>query len=431
MRVLFLDDIDLSILGFFFFVFLALGAFFSIAETSLMAVNRYRVRYLSSQGSRSAKAVERLLAKVEDLLAFVLLGNNFANTMSATIAATIAGKMYGDSPSVLLMVSLIVTLLILVFAELTPKTLAAARPEWFSLPMGPLLLFFIRIFKPILLGVNFLASLLLRIFGLGRREEEGGLSVDELRAVILETSGFIPLKHRNILTNVLELETLTVESIMAPKARIEAIDLAQDQSVLEKALFSSHFNHLPAYEKEINNVVGIVPVRRVLQEAMQSNLSMLETIKKWMRPPYFIPEGTSLYKQLQYFQTNREELGLVVDEYGELQGLITPDDIIEEIVGEFTPFDLNITRDSQDAWLVDGAIHLRELKRRLGIDLLVFGKGATTLNGLIQDYLETLPDAEVALKIGSYIIETVQIQGQFVKKARIKTTVKAESHRYG
>jgi Mg2+/Co2+ transporter CorB len=416
-----LEDIDLTVLLVFFFFFLALGAFFSIAETRLMAVNRYRIRYLVGQGHRPAKAVEKLMTKVEDLLAFVLLGNNFANTMSATIAATIAGRIYGGSPSVLLLVSLVVTLAILVFAELTPKTLAAARPEWFALPLGPILLLSIKIFHPFLLAVNFVASMLLRTFGLGGTDK-GNLSMDELRTVILEASGFIPLQHRNILANVLELENLTVESIMVPKYRIEAIDLTEDSAVIEKKLLGAHFNHLPAYQETLDNMIGVIPVRTTLQETVQSRIPLVEIIKRAMRPPYFIPEGTSLYKQLQHFQNNREALGLVVDEYGDFQGLLTPNDIMEEIVGEFTPLDSSITKDPKgDGWLVDGAIHLRELKRRLGIDLLALATDATTLNGLIQEILETLPEAEIAFKIGNYIIEIVQLQGQFVKKAKIKT----------
>jgi len=360
------------------------------------------------------------MTKVEDVLAFVLLGNNFANTMSATIAATIAGRIYGGSPSVLLLVSLVVTLAILVFAELTPKTLAAARPEWFALPLGPILLMSIKIFHPFLLAVNFVASMLLRTFGLGGGTEKGNLSMDELRTVILEASGFIPLQHRNILANVLELENLTVESIMVPKSRIEAIDLIEDSAAIEKKLLGAHFNHLPAYQETLDNMIGVIPVRTTLQETVQSRIPLVEIIKRAMRPPYFIPEGTSLYKQLQHFQNNREALGLVVDEYGELQGLLTPNDIIEEIVGEFTPLDSSITKDPKgDGWLVDGAIHLRELKRRLGIDLLPLATDATTLNGLIQEILETLPEAEIAFKIGNYIIEIVQLQGQFVKRQRL------------
>ena len=401
---------------------LVLSGFFSLSETSMMAINRYRLRHLAKQGHRGARLTMKLLDKTDRLLGVILLGNNLLNTASATLVAIIVATLFAHDDFALLMGTIAVTFAILVFSEITPKVIAAAYPERIALAASYVLTPLLIIFYPIVWFVNLFVSGLLILFRLKpqKGELEQKISTEELKTLVLEGGHFIQHKHQSMLLNLFDLETITVDDVIVPRSQIEAIDLNADDDVIHSQLLTCHHTRLPVYRERMDNIVGIVHVRKVLNQ-MQGGKITAATLEKVMREPYFIPSGTSLFSQLQLFQENQKRVGLVVDEYGEWMGLVTLEDIIEEIIGEFTtqaPTQASIFQKQEDgSILVEGSTLLRELNRKLGLQFPL--DGPKTLNGLILEYFEDIPEAGTSLNIAGYPLEVIQTKNRVVKTVKI------------
>jgi Mg2+/Co2+ transporter CorB len=417
-----LDDLRLAAQLIALALLLILSGLFSIAETSMMAVNRYRLKALVRLGNRGAEITAELLAKTDKLLGVILLGNNLVNAAAASLVTVIGIELFGDNRYVLMGATLSITFLILVFSEITPKVIGAAYAERIALPASYVLRPLLRILYPVVWFVNLFVAPLL--FALRVRAKGGAhaqrLSMEELRSLVLESGQFMPKKHQSIIMNLFDLESITVEDVMTPRAQIEAIDLdAPTESILAQ-LTTAYHTRLPAYRGELGNLVGILHLRKVMHLVRAQELDRA-SLAELAAEPYFVPAGTPVFAQLQYFQENKQRIALVVDEYGELQGLVTLEDIIEEIIGEFTttaPLKSEIEPwDKDGSALVEGTSVLRELNRKLGLALPV--DGPKTLNGLILEHLQDIPEAGVAVKIAEVPMEIVQTQDRVIKTVRL------------
>jgi Mg2+/Co2+ transporter CorB len=417
-----LDDLRLAAQLIALALLLILSALFSIAETSMMAVNRYRLKALVRLGNRGAEITTELLAKTDKLLGVILLGNNLVNAAAASLVTVIGIELFGDDKYILMGATLAITFLILVFSEVTPKVIGAAYAERIALPASYALKPLLWVLYPAVWFVNLFVAPLLYAF---RVRSKGGaqaqrLSMEELRSLVLESGQFMPKKHQSIIMNLFDLEAITVEDVMTPRAQIEAIDLdAPTESILAQITTAYH-TRLPAYRGELGNLVGILHLRKVMHLVRAQELDRA-SLTELAAEPYFVPAGTPVFAQLQYFQENKQRIALVVDEYGELQGLVTLEDIIEEIIGEFTttaPLKSEIEPwDKDGSALVEGTSVLRELNRKLGLALPV--DGPKTLNGLILEHLRDIPEAGVALKIAEVPMEIVQTQGRVIRTVRL------------
>jgi len=417
-----MDDIPLSVQFGALAVLLILAAFFSIAETSMMALNRYRLKHLLKQEHRGAKLAHALLAHTDRLLGVILLGNNLVNAAAATLVGLITIQLFGENKIALGTGTLVVTFLILVFAEITPKVIGAAHAERIAFAVSYVLTPLLKLLYPVVWFVNLFVSALLAIMRI--KPPAGGepqrLSAEELRSLVLEAGHYIPKKHRSILVNLFDLERITVEDVMTPRAQIEAVDLEAPLERIAGQLATSYHTRLLVYRNELGNIAGILHLRRVLALMREGDLER-DKLTELLTEPYFIPASTPLFAQLQYFQENRQRFALVVDEYGELQGLMTLEDIIEEIIGEFTTNSPAVATirawDKNDSALVEGASSLRELNRKLGLDLPL--DGPKTLNGLIIEHFQDIPEAGVSLKIADVPMEIVQTQDRVVRTVRL------------
>ncbi len=397
-----------------------ISAFFSGTETGMMALNRYRVRHLARQGHRSARRVERMLRRPDRLLGVILIGNNFVNNYAATIAAILAIGWFGNTGAALGPV--VFTIVMLVFAEVTPKTWAALRPESLAYPASAVLKPLLWVLSPLVWTVNTVSNGLLAIAGIRPSSEDSDqLSPDELRTVVNEAGGLIPEKHQKMLLNILDLENATVEDIMIPRNEIAGIDLNESLDEIIEILRGAQHTRMPVYKDDPNNIVGILHLRRISRLLMRRDFNKAE-LMQFTVEPYFVPEGTPLHRQLLNFQHARRRLGIVVDEYGDVLGLITLEDILEEIVGEFTT-DLAATmRDihpqEDESVVIEGSANLREINRNLHWAMPT--DGPKTLNGLILEHLQDIPEASTSLRIGDYLIEVLQVKDNMVKAARVR-----------
>jgi len=402
-------------------VLLVLSAFFSIAETSMMAANRYRLRHMAGQGHRGAQLALDLLARTDKLLGVILLGNNLVNAAAATLVSVIAIELFGEAEWALAVGTLFITFLILVFAEITPKIIGAANADRLSVRLGYLLWPLLRAAYPLVWFINLFAAGLLRLLHLKpAANAPAALTSEELRSLVLESSHYLPAAHREILVNLLDLEDITVEDIMTPRGDIESLDIAAPASDIAARLATSFHTRLAVYEGDPGNIIGIVHLRRLLGTAIDGTLDAA-TLRREMAAPYFIPAQTPAYNQLRFFRENRERLGLVVDEYGELRGLVTIEDIVEEIVGKFTtgmPGSAPVlVWDADGTALADGSVSLREINRALGIELPL--DGPKTLNGLILEHLRDIPEIGVGLRIAGIALEVIQTENRRVKTVKI------------
>lgn len=414
-----LDEIPISALLGVLALLIGLSAFFSGSETGLISLNRYRLRHLANAGNRGAARSARLLQQPDRLIGIILLGNNFVNILASAVATVIAIRLLGEAG--IAVATALLTLVILIFAEVTPKTLAALHPERFAFPaslvLGPLL----RAFYPLVWVINTIANALLGLIGVSpRNAPTDDLSTEELRTVVNEAGAMIPQRHQKMLLNLLDLEKSTVETIMVPRHEIDGIDLEDDWDEILEQLAASQHTRLPVFRGSIDHVAGLVHLRNVLALQRRNELDR-ERLMGIVRETYFIPEGTPLNTQLLNFQKQRRRIGLVVDEYGDIQGLVTLDDILEEIVGEFTTDPAariqEIHPQDDGTYLVDGGISVRELNRALHWHLPI--DGPKTLNGLIIEYMESIPESGTSLLLSGYPIEVVQVSGSAVKTVRI------------
>ncbi len=417
-----MDSISTSTLFAALAVLLLTSAFFSASETAMMAINRYRLRHAAESGVRGAMRAQALLDKTDKLLGVILLGNNLVNSASATLSAVLAIRLFGDGEMVLFTATLLLTFLILVFSEVTPKVVGAAFPERVAYPATLLLTPLLKLAYPVVWFVNLFVQGILRLLRIKPPEQGHGhsLGLQELRTIVLESSGRLPREHHRILMNLLELEDITVDDVMTPRSQIEAINIEDDPERLRQQIATSHHTRMVVHAGSPDNLLGVLHVRRVLHALAGEELDP-DTLKESLEDPYFVPAGTSLFTQLRNFQSGRRRLALVVDEYGELQGLVTLEDLLEELVGEFTthaPSDTGSLRhEGGGSWLVEGGVLLRHLNRKLGLSLPL--DGPKTLNGLLLEQFEDIPEAGVSLKLGDVPVEIVQTQDRAVKMARI------------
>jgi len=397
---------------------LLLSAFFSASETAMMALNRYRLNHLANEGHRGAGIARTLLERPDRLLSTILLGNNFANIAAASVATVIALRLYGE-PAIAI-ASLLLTLLVLIIAEIAPKTLAALHPESIAYPAAYILSVLQKIFLPLIHLINLMGNGLLRLFGVSLKQRQYGLSTDELRTVLKTSAPQLPQSRREMLLSVLDLEQITVDDVMVPRQQIEAIDLDDDFDEIVEQLVTAHHSRLPVYRESMDRIVGILHLRRILHLIQRDDFAKKHLLEV-STPPYFIPKGTPLSKQLFEMQKHRRTTGLVVDEYGDLQGLVGLEEILEEIVGEFTRsvpgMDEEIDQEEDGSLVVDGRTHIRELNRKFSLHLPT--TGPKTINGLILECFEAIPDPGTTLLIANYPIEVVQTRGTSVTVVRI------------
>lgn len=387
----------------------------------MIALNRYRLRHLAREGKRSAIISEKLLARPDRLIGLILLGNNLVNFMAASIATLVGIRLLGDlgvalAPIVLVMVFLI-------FAEVMPKTIAALKPELIAFPASYILAPMMKLAYPAVWLINWVSNGLLGLLGITLNDQgDDHLSREELRTVVLEAGALIPQRHQRMLINILELENVTVDDIMVPRNEVAAIDL--DDPINEIIDQISHCQHtrLPVYQSSIDNIVGVIHLRRVARLMTEKNELTHDAIKEVLIDSYFVPKGTPLHTQMMNFQRNKRRFGIVVDEYGVIQGLVTLEDILEEIVGEFTTdmqtHNLDIQCQEDDFYLIDCSVHLREINRQL--KWILPTDGPKTLNGLLLEHLEFIPESGTTLKIDNYLVEVTQVSENAVKMARLK-----------
>ena len=417
-----MDDIPLSALFGALIALLASSAFFSAAETGLMAINRYRLRHLAKEGHRGAKLAALLLAKTDKLLGLILLGNTFSISATTTLATLIAVRLFGQGELVLTLSTLSIAFSILVFSEITPKVIAAAYPERVAFASSYLLIVLLKLAQPITWFVNLFVRALLSLLRLKPEFEDTvqAVSMEELRTIVTESGKFIPKKHQSILLNLFELEKITVDDVMTAHTQIECIDFDAPTETIAEQISTSHHTRLPVRAGQAEEVIGILHIRKVLHQAQNGELTA-EALREVMSDPYFVPCGTPLYNQLQQFQEKQQRMALVVDEYGELKGLVTLEDILEEIVGEFTTQSparsSAFHRQKDGSWLADGSVTLRDLNRKLGLGLPL--NGPKTLNGLVLEHFEDIPEPGTSFKIAGHTLEIVQAQDKVVKSVRI------------
>ncbi|CAG0952334.1 hypothetical protein MTYP_00261 [Methylophilaceae bacterium] len=401
---------------------LLISAFFSISETSLMSVNRYRLRHLAKDGHRGARLAVSLLNKTDKLLGMILLGNNLANAASATLVTVISINLFGEGEFVLMFATLIVTFAILVFSEISPKVIAAAHPEKLALFCSYILYPLLRITTPAVWFINLFVQGLLRILGIRVNFSEAthAISMEELRSIVLDAGSYIPKKHRAILLNLFDLEKTTVDDVMTAHTQIESINFDAPLETILQQLATSHHTRLPVRQGPSEEIIGILHIRKAMNQLRDGELDM-EALQEIISEPYFIPSGTPLYTQMQQFQEKKQRVALVVDEYGELKGLISLEDILEEVIGDFTtqsPLRMSTYYQEDDgSWIVDGSSHLRDLNKKLGLSLPL--DGPRTLNGLVLEHFEDIPESNTSFKIGTHRLEILQTQDRIVKSVRI------------
>lgn len=399
-------------------VLLLLSAFFSASETGMMAINRYRLRHLLRKKYLPAVRVNQLLKRPDRLLGAILIGNTVANILASVVTTLIAVRLFGDVGVAI--ATVVLTLAIMIFVEVMPKTLAAVYPERTAFLASWPLTWLLKIIYPAVWLINSFSNGLLRIFGVritSRRIDT--LSQEELRTLVYETTGSFG-RYRKMLLSILDLEKVNVEDIMVPRNDVIGIDLDHDWDDILQLLTQTQHTRLPIYRGSIDQVQGMLHLRRALNLLANQTLNK-NSLMMVADPMYFVPKGTSLNQQLLNFQREKCRSGLVVDEYGDIQGLVTLEDILEEIVGEFTtslqPANKGITPQEDGSYFIDGSITIRELNRLLGVHFST--EGPKTLNGLITEHLETLPEAGICLRIDGYPLEIIAVEENLVKTARI------------
>lgn len=418
-----MSDVPLGILVAALVVLIILSACFSGSETGMMALNRYRLRHLAGSGHRGARRASRLLERPDRLIGLILLGNNFVNIAASSLATVIALRLLGEAGIAL--AAGLLTLVILVFAEVAPKTWAALHPERVAFPAAHVLTALLVVFQPLVVAVNWMANGVLRLLRLSPSGvDRDSLSREELRTVVAEAGALIPRRHRQMLMSILDLEKVTVDDIMIPRQEINAIDLDDPPSEILEQIMHTQYTRIPLYRGDINEIEGILHLRRVVAPPREEDLA--EYLRTQASEPYFIPAGTALSVQLLNFQRAHQRIGLIVDEYGEIEGLATLEDLLEEIVGQFTtdPTDHSseVHPQTDGTYLVDGSANIRELNRAMHWELPT--EGPKTMNGLIIEHLGAIPEPGTSLMITGYPIEIMQTTGNAVRTARINPSLR-------
>ena len=396
---------------------LILSAFFSSSETSMMSLNRYRLKHLAKTKKRAALAA-KLLSRPDRLLGTILIGNTVATIFASSVATVIGGIAFGEYG--VLIATVILSVVLLIFSEVLPKTLGALKPESIALPSTIPLQFFMWLLFPFVWLVNGVSNAILKCFGVKIHKGHEALSLEELRIAISEANSLIPERYQNMLSSILDLEKITVNDIMIPRPEVIGIDLADDPANIIDQLSHTQHTLLPVFKYDLENVEGIIHMRDI-SRLLTKNKFAIEDLHPLLHKPYFIPEGTTLYKQLKNFQHNKTRIGLVVDEYGSVLGLVALEDILEEIIGEFTT-DINaigaeIYPQPDGSFLIDGGINIRVLNRNMNWQLPT--DKAKTLSGIIIEQLETIPEPATCVKLNQHPIEIIQMQDNMVKTAKV------------
>ncbi|OUR72787.1 magnesium/cobalt efflux protein [Methylophaga sp. 41_12_T18] len=415
-----LESTSLLLLFVILFVLLLFSAFFSSSETALMSLNRYRLRHLEHQGHPGAVLASQLLARPDRLIGLILLGNNFVNIFASAIATIIGIKMFGENGIVIATFSL--TLIVLLFAEVTPKTLAALHPERVAFPASFILKPLLFLLYPLVWFINAITNRLLALLGVSAEDaNSSAINAEELRMALMEAGSIIPKRHKKMLVSILDLEKITVNDVMVPRNEVEGLDITASITEVSRQLSHCAHTRLPVYEDTLDNIIGILHVRKAMHLLAQNNLTK-ETLNSIVKEAYFVPESTPLNTQLIQFQRLRRRTGLVVDEYGDIIGLVTLEDIFREIVGEFTADSIDEDKDihpQQDgSYLINGTANIREINRNNHWQLPT--EGPKTINGLILEELESIPDPGVSLRINDYVIEVIQTTDNTIKTIRIR-----------
>lgn len=407
----------LALLAFLIF----LSAFFAGSETALMALNRYRLRHLAKSGNRGARYAEKLLLRPDRLIGMILLGNIAVHSASSVIVAYVTMKAFPDNPP-LALATAVLTIFILIFGEIAPKTLSALHPERVAIPSSYIYIPLQWISMPVVWVVNLLSNGVLRMFGVSPEDAaQHSLSSEELRSVVAEAGALIPQRHQKMLLSILDLEKGNVEDIMVPRNEISGIDITEPWEKVLEQLTSSQHTRLPVFEGSLDSLKGVIHMRRVVPLVAESRLDP-ESLLAQAHEPYFIPEGTPLNQQLLNFQNQKRRIGFVVDEYGDIQGLVTLEDILEEVVGEFTSDPAtrikNVYADADGTFRVSGMVTLRSLNKNLSWKLPT--DGPKTVNGLILEKLENIPEPGKQIEIGGYLFEITETRANAVKTARVR-----------
>jgi Mg2+/Co2+ transporter CorB len=402
-------------------VLLVLSAFFSATETALMSLNRYRLRHQARSGHRGARVAEWLLQRPDRLIGLILLGNNTVNITAAALVTILAQRLGGQGA--VLVATFILTIVVLIFCEVAPKTIAALNPARIALPAALVYYPLLKVAYPVVWVLNLCTNALLRLLGVRPDQiASHSLSAEELRTVVAEAGVMVPRPHQRMLINILDLDAITVDDIMVPRQEIVGLDLDRTWEENLTVIQTSQHNRLPVYREYIDNIIGVTRVRDLLPELARGELTQALLLER-IREPYFVPEGTPLTKQLLNFQQHRRRSAFVVDEYGDVQGLITTQDIVNELVGELdhdsTALDIGVTKESERSYVVDASANVRQLNRVMNWNLPT--DGPKTLNGLIVEQLETIPESGTGVTVADYPIEILDTSEHGIKRVRVYT----------
>ncbi len=409
-----MNDISLGVLFGILAALLLLSAFFSGSETALMTLNRYRLQHLAKQKHRGAIKVTKLLKRPDRLIGLILLGNNFVNILASSLATVIAIRIGGEQA--IAAAAALLTLAVLIFSEVTPKTLAAIKPEVMAFPAAWIYLPLMKLFYPIVWIVNLVANLLLRLFGINvAKSKEDTLNKDELKSIVSDAEDLMPTRYRNMLLGILDMETASVEDIMTPRNEIVGIDLEDPIEKIIEQLQNSPHTRLPVYKKSIDRVIGFLHLRNVLSLTSHPDFDK-QCVTDNLTKPFFIPDNTPLHKQIQCFKVEKLRIGLVVDEYGDVQGLVTLDDLLQEVIGELIIEESDVTLQKDGSYLVDGSVTVRELNRITRWNLPT--EGPKTLNGLIIEFMETIPEPGTSVNLYGYRLEIISRDENTIKQVK-------------
>mgnify|MGYP000483515129 FL=1 len=415
-----MDNISTEMLFGLLALLIFISAYFSSSETGLMSLNRYRLRHLENKNHKGARRVAKLLARPDRLIGLILIGNNLVNIAASAIATIIGLRLFGDMG--VLIATIALTLVILIFAEVTPKTLAALHPEKVAFPSSIILKVLLKILFPFVVAINWITNGILMLIGINAEQrEQHGLSSEELRTVVNEAGALLPERDQDMLVSILDLENVSVEDIMIPRSELVGIDVNNEWKKIQKQLTQSSHTRILLYRDNIDDVVGYIHVKDALKLVSKKQFTKA-TLLRAVRELYFIPEGTPLNVQLLKFQDAKERIGLVVDEYGDIQGLVTLEDILEEIVGDFTTTmapkpceEVHLQPDG--SYLVDGSATIRDINKEMSWELP--SDGPKTLNGLIVEYLEDIPENNLSVRIAGYPIEIIDVGDNMIKTVRV------------
>ncbi|ELI8168197.1 TPA: HlyC/CorC family transporter [Yersinia enterocolitica] len=415
-----MDHVSTSTLIIILVIMVVVSAYFSASETGMMTLNRYRLRHLSKQGNRAARRVEKLLRRPDRLISLVLIGNNLVNILASALATIVGIRLYGNAGVAI--ATGVLTFVVLIFAEVMPKTIAALYPERVAFPSSVLLAPLQKIMLPLVWLLNTITRGLMRLCGIrGNVHSSDAVSKDELRSIVNESHSQISRRNQDMLISVLDLEKVTVSDIMVPRNEVVGIDINDDWRSIMRQLTHSPHGRIVLYRQSLDDAIGMLRVREAYRLMTEKKEFNKENLLRAADEIYFIPEGTPLNVQLVKFQRNKEKVGMIVDEYGDIQGLVTVEDILEEIVGDFTTsmspsLAEEVNPQSDGSVLIDGSANVRELNKAFNWSLPI---EARTINGMLLEELEEIPQVDAQVRVGNYLIDVLDVQENMIKRVRV------------